>query len=248
MSRWMMPAVCAASSASAIWMPTSSTVSSGSGPAASRSFSVVALQVLHDDERPAVVFADVVDGADVRVVERRCRLRFAGEPAQGLRFAGELVGDELESHEAAQARVLGLVHDAHAAFAELVFDAEGTQPRARFQLDGRSVLEQVRGVLDRGPIEEFGPILLREQQLDFVSQFGVGPLQQHRPLVGGRFTGRMIERLDLAEPRRIHGNCGPFYRFSSRDSHAFARLQSRRTVRGEMSRAATISSSVRPPK
>ena len=103
-------------------------------------------------------------------------------------------------------------------------------------------------MLDRGPIEEFGPILLREQQLDFVSQFGVGLRQQRRPLVGGRFTGRMIERLDLSEPLRVHGMAPRFYRFSSRDSQALAKLQSRRTVRGEMSRAATISSSVRPPK
>ena len=46
-----------------------------------------ALQILHDDERPPVLLADVVDGADVRVVERRRRLRLAREPAQGLGVA-----------------------------------------------------------------------------------------------------------------------------------------------------------------
>ena len=45
------------------------------------------LQILHDDERPLVLLADVVDGADVRVVERRRRLRFAREPAQRLWIA-----------------------------------------------------------------------------------------------------------------------------------------------------------------
>jgi hypothetical protein len=43
-----------------------------------------ALQILHGDERSSVLFADVVDRANVRVVERRRRLRFAREPAQRL--------------------------------------------------------------------------------------------------------------------------------------------------------------------
>ena len=46
-----------------------------------------ALQILHDDERSPVLLADVVDGADVRVVQRRRRLRFAREPAQRLGIA-----------------------------------------------------------------------------------------------------------------------------------------------------------------
>ena len=46
-----------------------------------------ALQVLHDDERTPVLLADVVDGADVRVVQRRRRPRFARESAQCLRIA-----------------------------------------------------------------------------------------------------------------------------------------------------------------
>ena len=46
-----------------------------------------ALQILHDDERPPVLLADVVDGADVRVVQCRCHLRFAREPVQGLGVA-----------------------------------------------------------------------------------------------------------------------------------------------------------------
>ena len=42
------------------------------------------LQILHDDERSPVLLADVVDRADIRVVQRRRGLRFPREPAQRL--------------------------------------------------------------------------------------------------------------------------------------------------------------------
>src|ERR1043166_4956561 len=34
---------------------------------------------LHDEEREAVIFADVVDGNDVRMIQRRCGTRLAQE-------------------------------------------------------------------------------------------------------------------------------------------------------------------------
>ena len=82
-----------------------------------------ALQILHDDERPLVLLADVVDGADVRVVECRCRPRLAREPVQGLAVAREFVGDELESHRTAEPRIFGFVQHAHAACADPLDDA-----------------------------------------------------------------------------------------------------------------------------
>ena len=48
-----------------------------------------ALQILHDDERSPVLLADVVDGADVRMVQRRRGPRFARETAQRLGITGE---------------------------------------------------------------------------------------------------------------------------------------------------------------
>ena len=124
---------------------------------------------------------------------------FALEPRAEL-----LVGD-LDRDGAAQSRVDRAKDFAHAAFAELVFDAVWTQARARSQCDGRRVLEKVEGVLDGGPIEEFAPVALREQQLDFMAQFGICPRQQRRALVGGRFTRSMIELFNLPEPLRAHG-------------------------------------------
>ena len=60
-------------------------------------------------------------------------------------------------------------------------------------------------MLDGGPIEEFAPVALREQQLDFIAQFGICPRQQRRPLVRSRFTRSMIELFNFAEPLRAHG-------------------------------------------
>ncbi len=83
----------------------------------------LAAEVLHDHKGTAIVLADIVDGADVGMVERRGSLRFTLETRQGLRIATELVGQELQRHEAVKAGVLGLVDHTHAAAAELLNDA-----------------------------------------------------------------------------------------------------------------------------
>jgi len=74
-----------------------------------------ALQQLHGDEVPALVLVDVVDGADVGMVQRRSRARLALESLQRLRVLLHLFRQELQRYAAAQARVLGFIHHAHAA-------------------------------------------------------------------------------------------------------------------------------------
>jgi len=63
MSRWMMPLACAAF-ALGRWARAAHPYRQ---PLAQR----LAFQQFHDDERLAVVFVNVVDGADVRMVKRR---------------------------------------------------------------------------------------------------------------------------------------------------------------------------------
>ena len=81
----------------------------------------------HDDERPAVQFADVVDGDDIRVIE------MGGQPASrsetfGRRSVrGQLVGHELDSHQPAQpgvARPVDLSHAAGSKRADDLIDAD----------------------------------------------------------------------------------------------------------------------------
>ena len=81
------------------------------------------VEELHDEERAAVVLADIVDGADVGVVQRRCGARLAAESLQGLGIVGEVGRQELQRDEALQPRILGFVDDAHAAAAQLLDDA-----------------------------------------------------------------------------------------------------------------------------
>jgi hypothetical protein len=56
-----------------------------------------ALQGFHHDEGLALVFVDVVNRADVRMVQRRSRLCLATEPRQGVRvLLREILWQELE--------------------------------------------------------------------------------------------------------------------------------------------------------
>ena len=83
----------------------------------------LAIEELHGDERLALVLSDLVDRADVRVVERRCRLGFAPEAFQGLLVAGHVFGKELQSDETMEGRVLSFIDHAHAAAAQFLDDA-----------------------------------------------------------------------------------------------------------------------------
>ena len=49
-----------------------------------------AFQTLHNDESAALLLADVMDCADVRVIEGGSRSRFTPETIQGIRVSSEL--------------------------------------------------------------------------------------------------------------------------------------------------------------
>ena len=83
----------------------------------------LAFQQLHGNEGAPVVFINVVDGADVRVIQRRGGPRFALEPLEGLTVLGKVLRQELERYQAAELGVLGLVDDAHASPAQLLENA-----------------------------------------------------------------------------------------------------------------------------
>ena len=86
-------------------------------------FERLALEQLHGDERTAFEFADIVNGADVGMIERGRGARFAAETLDGLSVLGDVVGKEFQRDTAAEARVLGFVDHAHSAAAQFFQDA-----------------------------------------------------------------------------------------------------------------------------
>ena len=84
---------------------------------------VLAVDPLHDDERALLVDAVVVDGDDVRMVERGGSLRLLAEPAAELRVAPVLGTEELDGNVAVQLGVMGPVDGGHATLAQELHEA-----------------------------------------------------------------------------------------------------------------------------
>ena len=84
----------------------------------------LALEQFHDHERGSLVAAEVVDGTDVGVVQRRGRAGFLLEPLDALGSDGGrgLGIEDLDRHPAVVLEVLGQVHRGHATPAELALD------------------------------------------------------------------------------------------------------------------------------
>ena len=87
-SRWTMPCSWACCSPPAIWRASATASSNGSAAAREARLQRLAVVERHRDEQlPVGGLADLVDRADVRMIERRRRARLAQEAALGLRLA-----------------------------------------------------------------------------------------------------------------------------------------------------------------
>ena len=75
------------------------------------------VQVLHDDEGLALMLTNLVNGANVGVIERGCRLRLPLKACQCLRIVGYIVRQELKSDKAVQVYILRFVDNTHPAAA-----------------------------------------------------------------------------------------------------------------------------------
>ena len=86
----------------------------------------LALDQLHGDVDVPVGFADLVDRADVRMIELRRQPRLAQQP-RARRGIGERRGrQDLERDVAVEPRVTGPVHLAHATRTDKAYDLERT--------------------------------------------------------------------------------------------------------------------------
>jgi len=73
----------------------------------------LAFQELHRDEVPAFVIVDVVNGADVRVIQGRSGLRFALESLQDMAVSRQLFRQELQGDRAFEFGVFRLIDNTH---------------------------------------------------------------------------------------------------------------------------------------
>ena len=84
----------------------------------------LAVVVCHRQKHSALGrFVDLVDRADVRVIQRGGRLRFVNEPRLGVGVFGHGQRQELQRDEPLEPQVFGFVHLPHAAGPEQLNDA-----------------------------------------------------------------------------------------------------------------------------
>ena len=69
---------------------------------AMRCFQRRALHEFHGDERSAVLLADLVDGADIGMVQRGSRARLSAKTLQSLRILRHVVGQKFQRNEATE--------------------------------------------------------------------------------------------------------------------------------------------------
>ena len=72
---------------------------------------------------PAILFANLVDGANVGMVQSGRGASLTAEAFEGLWVFSKVIGEEFQSHKAVKSCVLGLVHHTHSAPAKLFNDA-----------------------------------------------------------------------------------------------------------------------------
>ena len=122
-SRWRIPCSWAKCIARARLAQSSAAARGGRGLPPSLRSSESALDEFEREERLAVVLADVVDLDDVRMLELGDRLGLDVWKRASLMGAGMGARqDHLEGHESVEPALACLVHDAHAAPAELAED------------------------------------------------------------------------------------------------------------------------------
>ncbi len=81
------------------------------------------VEKLHSNELLAVLLADVVNGADVRVIQRRSGLRFAAETLQSTGIVEHFGRQEFQTHRTMEPRVLSFIDNTHPSTPELFEDA-----------------------------------------------------------------------------------------------------------------------------
>src|ERR1700747_118498 len=79
--------------------------------------------MLHSNQGVAVLLSNLIDRANIGVVQGRSSLRLTLETGQSLGVFSKLILEKLESCKAMERRVLRLVHHSHPTTTEFLNDA-----------------------------------------------------------------------------------------------------------------------------
>ena len=224
----------------------------------------LAVEQLHHQEWMARRLTDVVNRANIGMIQRRSGARLALETlSRSLGRKG--LRQNLDGYVAMQPRVPRLIHLAHAALADGGEDLVGAKassggkgrPVARSQPElvgwlARWVESYVllpgcdfnRRRFDKAP----RLLLVREQSLHIAAERlirAAGFFQVCPALVRRAFQSRVIELLHLLPPLGLHQRSPSR---NSRISQTLATFQSRMTVSAETFNTPAVSSTVVPPK
>src|SRR5229473_1988623 len=89
-------------------------------------FQGLAMKKFHCDKLLTLVLTDVVNGADVWMIQRRRSLCLAPEPLKRLTIMGHANRKELERDMPMQAQILGFVNLTHTSLSDKLNDPEST--------------------------------------------------------------------------------------------------------------------------
>src|SRR6185369_16294837 len=92
-------------------------------PAPDPLLQALTFQLLHDNEGMTLVVVDVMNDANVGMVQLRGGARFAYKALQGFAIVEELLRNELQGNVTAKPHVLGFIDNPHAPAAEFSYDA-----------------------------------------------------------------------------------------------------------------------------
>ena len=84
----------------------------------------LAVDEFHGDERPVILFANVVDGADAGMVQRGRGVGFAAKTFQRLRVLHHVIRQKFQRDGAIETRVEGFVDHTHSTSTEFLYDTE----------------------------------------------------------------------------------------------------------------------------
>jgi len=118
------------------------------GPSGDAMLQRLAVQKLHNQEGMTILPPDLMDGADIGMIECRSRLRLPLKPRQGLRVLNDVIGQKLKRDKTVEDYILSLVYNPHTAATQLFDDSvmrdgladhkdEDTRPSGRFILRTR---------------------------------------------------------------------------------------------------------------